>query len=170
MSQTLHEPLSNLIAGGIELIGEGHADLALWLYTETELLARLTLGADHPLRAQALLGMGVAFDLNGELDVAQRLCGTALELLPPDHPVYGPALFSLASVQEHAGEWENAYDLYRKALGYLSGRETLYTAALQALLRLDALWRTEEGLQAETEMEVDEGEPAAPLPAPEHLH
>ncbi len=55
-------------------------------------------------------------------------------------------------------------------MGRLSGRETLYAAALQALLRLEALWRTEEGLQAETGMEVDEGEAAAPLPAPKHLH
>ncbi len=93
MSQPLHEPLSNLITGAAELIGEGHTDLALWLFTETESLARLTLGDDHPLRARALLGMGMSYDLNGESDLAQRLCGAAIELFPPDDPAYGPALF-----------------------------------------------------------------------------
>lgn len=176
MNETFEFALANLIGEAAALTSESenaNPALALRLYTQTESLARVSLGEQHPLRALALVGMGIAFDLQGEPEVAKRLCSAGLALLDPEHPAYGETLLELAITHERLGELDAAYERYAQALSHLPANEAAYKTALAALMRIEVLWHAEATAEEDTGDESATGQtthhPHAVVP-PERLH
>lgn len=155
MDTRLEQPVTQMIEKASALVSEDNAEynpnIALWLYTQAESVARLSLGEDHCLRLNALFCMGLLYAQFGEFLVARRLCAEVLERIDDADPNYGYCLYHLGLIDERLGESVMAEHLLAQAVDSLAGDDPLRPAAEAAAQRLAQASCKECGAEGEEE-------------------
>jgi tetratricopeptide (TPR) repeat protein/predicted Ser/Thr protein kinase len=98
----------------------GDHDEALDAYAGALRIHEATLGAEHPVTAEALGNVGYMHKERGDYEQATAHYQRALEIheatLGPDHPEVATTLLYIADVLTRRGDYERALDLYQRGL------------------------------------------------------